>query len=227
MPFPPFTTFAKASWHASKIVLVGAIALFASLVAFGNLTDYNTNFVFVQHVLSMDTVFPFSTIKYRAITSPSNVAECQHRGLTNRAYLTQSCRFRSCRHKTSWDPRRRCSPGEHRLTSIDPYWRAGDMARAVGDEEQHQLGAVLGPAGCAVSERDLAGREFHRLGGLIDIASEGVFIALDRSAPYRRQGNPPRTAGASASIYPSRPPGCPAHCDRPSAQLDSRPASHH
>ena len=57
--------------RASKIVLVVAIALFASLVAFGNLTDYNTNFVFVQHVLSMDTVFPFSTIKYRAITSPA------------------------------------------------------------------------------------------------------------------------------------------------------------
>jgi len=57
--------------RVSKIVLVGAIALFASLVAFGNLTDYNTNFVFVQHVLSMDTVFPFSTIKYRAITSPA------------------------------------------------------------------------------------------------------------------------------------------------------------
>jgi len=57
--------------RASKIVLVAAIALFASLVAFGNLTDYNTNFVFVRHVLSMDTIFPFSTITYRAITSPA------------------------------------------------------------------------------------------------------------------------------------------------------------
>ena len=34
------------------------------------MTDYNTNFVFVEHVLSMDTIYPFSTIKYRAITSP-------------------------------------------------------------------------------------------------------------------------------------------------------------
>jgi predicted small integral membrane protein len=55
--------------RAAKIVLVAAIALFASLVAFGNMTDYNTNFVFVQHVLSMDTVYPFSKITYRAITS--------------------------------------------------------------------------------------------------------------------------------------------------------------
>jgi predicted small integral membrane protein len=57
--------------RAAKAALVAAIALFATLVAFGNLTDYDTNFVFVQHVLSMDTIFSFSTIKYRAITDPA------------------------------------------------------------------------------------------------------------------------------------------------------------
>src|SRR5436190_11704654 len=57
--------------RAAKAAAVASIALFASLVAFGNLTDYQTNFVFVQHVLSMDSIYPFSTIKYRAITSPS------------------------------------------------------------------------------------------------------------------------------------------------------------
>ena len=57
--------------RAAKAALVAAVALFASLVAFGNLTDYNTNFVFVQHALSMDTIYPFSTIKYRAITDPA------------------------------------------------------------------------------------------------------------------------------------------------------------
>lgn len=54
----------------SKIVLVASIALFASLVAFGNITDYGSNFVFVQHVLAMDTVFPGATITYRAISAP-------------------------------------------------------------------------------------------------------------------------------------------------------------
>jgi predicted small integral membrane protein len=57
--------------RAAKISLVAAIALFASLVAFGNLTDYNTNFVFVEHVLSMDTIYPFSVIKYRAVSNPA------------------------------------------------------------------------------------------------------------------------------------------------------------
>jgi predicted small integral membrane protein len=57
--------------RAAKVALVAAVALFASLVTFGNLTDYETNFQFVRHVLSMDTIYTFSTIKYRAITSPT------------------------------------------------------------------------------------------------------------------------------------------------------------
>lgn len=57
--------------RAAKIALVAAIALFATLVAFGNLTDYATNFAFVEHVLSMDTIFPSSHIGYRAIASPA------------------------------------------------------------------------------------------------------------------------------------------------------------
>ena len=57
--------------RAAKVMAVAAIALFASLVTFGNLTDYNTNYAFVQHVLSMDTIFAFSTIKWRAITDPA------------------------------------------------------------------------------------------------------------------------------------------------------------
>jgi predicted small integral membrane protein len=55
----------------SKILLVAAIAFTASLVTFGNITDYDTNWSFVVHVLSMDTIFPNSTIHYRAITSPT------------------------------------------------------------------------------------------------------------------------------------------------------------
>ncbi len=54
----------------SKAFCVLAMALFASLVSFGNITDYETNFAFVQHVFSMDTIFPDSHIKYRAIESP-------------------------------------------------------------------------------------------------------------------------------------------------------------
>ena len=40
-------------------------------MGFNNLTDYSTNYAFVQHVLSMDTVFPENTLKSRAILNPS------------------------------------------------------------------------------------------------------------------------------------------------------------
>ena len=53
--------------RTSKAILVAAVALWVSLVAFGNITDYGTNLAFVNHDLSMDTVFPDTTIKHRAI----------------------------------------------------------------------------------------------------------------------------------------------------------------
>jgi predicted small integral membrane protein len=54
----------------SKTVLVATIALWLALVAFGNITDYGSNLVFVQHVLAMDSIFPDAGIQYRAIHSP-------------------------------------------------------------------------------------------------------------------------------------------------------------
>ncbi len=54
----------------SKIILVWAIALFASLAAFSNLSDYNSNFEIISHVLKMDTTFPDNQGLWRAIESP-------------------------------------------------------------------------------------------------------------------------------------------------------------
>ena len=44
--------------------------IFALLVAADNLIDYDTNYAFVSHVLSMDTTFPGNALLYRRITSP-------------------------------------------------------------------------------------------------------------------------------------------------------------
>lgn len=55
----------------SKIVMCLSLAVFAFLVAFGNITDYGSNYAFVQHVLSMDTTFPGNALMYRSITNPS------------------------------------------------------------------------------------------------------------------------------------------------------------
>jgi predicted small integral membrane protein len=54
----------------SKIFLLASIALWLALVAFGNVTDYGSNWLFVQHVLAMDSIFPGAGIHYRAIHSP-------------------------------------------------------------------------------------------------------------------------------------------------------------
>lgn len=54
----------------AKIVLLGTSALYFTLVAFSNLTDYGTNFAFVQHVLMMDTTFQDPDLMWRAIDDP-------------------------------------------------------------------------------------------------------------------------------------------------------------
>ena len=55
----------------SKILLLAAIALLATLVALGNISDYGMNFAFLQHVLQMDAVFPNAKTTWRAIHSPA------------------------------------------------------------------------------------------------------------------------------------------------------------
>ncbi|TKT81427.1 DUF2165 domain-containing protein [Aquamicrobium sp. LC103] len=55
----------------SKIIMCLCLAVFAFLVTFGNITDYGSNYAFVQHVLSMDTTFPGNALMYRAIANPA------------------------------------------------------------------------------------------------------------------------------------------------------------
>jgi predicted small integral membrane protein len=53
----------------TKVAMVACVALFAFIVTFDNITDYDSNFQFVAHVMSMDTVFPNNALMYRSITS--------------------------------------------------------------------------------------------------------------------------------------------------------------
>jgi predicted small integral membrane protein len=54
-----------------KAAMVGAIGAWAFLIALGNVIDYDSNWHFVQHVLSMDTVFADNPLRYRAVTNPA------------------------------------------------------------------------------------------------------------------------------------------------------------
>jgi predicted small integral membrane protein len=52
-----------------KTISVAAIGLMAALIVIGNITDYYTNYFFVEHVMKMDTTFPASHVHYRSINS--------------------------------------------------------------------------------------------------------------------------------------------------------------
>ncbi len=68
---PAGMTRAQQAARAAKLAMVAGLAAFALLVAWNNLTDYGSNFAFVAHVLSMDTTFPDSALRSRAITAPA------------------------------------------------------------------------------------------------------------------------------------------------------------
>lgn len=57
--------------RTSKLLLLAGVALFYTLVVFNNLTDFDSNYQFVRHVLSMDSTFPSNRGMWRALPSPA------------------------------------------------------------------------------------------------------------------------------------------------------------
>jgi predicted small integral membrane protein len=55
----------------AKILLVSAVALYYAFIVFNNLTDYDSNYQFVRHVLMMDTTFPDNHGMWRALNQPA------------------------------------------------------------------------------------------------------------------------------------------------------------
>ena len=72
MPEKPdkLTPVSATGYRLVAMTLVALATLYASLVALNNMTDYESNFQFVQHVLTMDTTFPGNRLMWRAIVSP-------------------------------------------------------------------------------------------------------------------------------------------------------------
>jgi predicted small integral membrane protein len=57
--------------RTAKLLLLVGIALFYTLVVFDNLTDFDSNYQFVRHVLMMDSTFPGNHGQWRALPSPA------------------------------------------------------------------------------------------------------------------------------------------------------------
>jgi predicted small integral membrane protein len=56
--------------RSAKTLLLAGIALYYTLVVFNNLTDFDSNYQFVSHVLQMDSTFPGNHGMWRALPSP-------------------------------------------------------------------------------------------------------------------------------------------------------------
>jgi predicted small integral membrane protein len=56
--------------RTAKILLLAGVALFYTIVVFNNITDFNSNYQFVQHVLRMDTTFPGNNALWHALPEP-------------------------------------------------------------------------------------------------------------------------------------------------------------
>jgi predicted small integral membrane protein len=57
--------------RGAKIALIFAVALFYTFVVLNNVTDYDSNYQLVRHVLMMDSTFPANHGMWRAINSPA------------------------------------------------------------------------------------------------------------------------------------------------------------
>jgi predicted small integral membrane protein len=56
--------------RVTKATLVLGIALYFSIIAFNNLTDFDSNYQFIRHVLMMDSTLPENHAIWRALNSP-------------------------------------------------------------------------------------------------------------------------------------------------------------
>jgi predicted small integral membrane protein len=56
--------------RSAKVLLLAGIALLYTLVVLNNITDFDSNYQFVRHVLSMDSTFPGNHGAWRALRSP-------------------------------------------------------------------------------------------------------------------------------------------------------------
>jgi predicted small integral membrane protein len=62
---------AAMTLRAVKMTMVFAVALYYTLLVFNNITDFNSNYQFVRHVVMMDSIFPENRGMWRALNQPA------------------------------------------------------------------------------------------------------------------------------------------------------------
>jgi predicted small integral membrane protein len=57
--------------RVAKLTMIFAVAVYYTLLVFNNVTDYNSNYQFVRHVLMMDSTYPGNRGMWRALNQPT------------------------------------------------------------------------------------------------------------------------------------------------------------
>jgi predicted small integral membrane protein len=57
--------------RVAKMLLLAGVGLFYAIVVFNNITDFDSNYQYVRHVLSMDSTFPGNHAMWHALLSPT------------------------------------------------------------------------------------------------------------------------------------------------------------
>ncbi len=70
MRYHPSSRESFMTLRAAKLAMVFAVGLYYTLLVFNNITDYNSNYQFVRHVLMMDSTFPGNHGMWRALDQP-------------------------------------------------------------------------------------------------------------------------------------------------------------
>lgn len=94
--------------RAAKIAIVAVVAAFFTLVSYTNIVDYNTNYEFVRHVLSMDTTFKSPHLMGRAIVDPALHTAVYWAIIGWEGATALSCWLGAARLGTAWS-----RPSEH------------------------------------------------------------------------------------------------------------------
>jgi len=89
----------------SKIAMSLMVALLTLMITLDNVLDYGSNYVFVQHVMSMDSTFIHNALRYRAVTNETiwSLSYCliiAAEGLTCVFFLMGSLALWRARNKT-------------------------------------------------------------------------------------------------------------------------------
>ncbi|CAM5559657.1 Putative small integral membrane protein OS=Streptomyces griseomycini OX=66895 GN=FHS37_004281 PE=4 SV=1 [Streptomyces griseomycini] len=124
------TTTPRGALPLAATLLTASVALYITLVAFGNITDFGTNREFVRHVLAMDMMFKDDDLMWRAKPARG----CRTRPMSRSSCGRRRRRWSWCGHLAVGRPRPPARPPRHHVRPADGMLLFGAGFIAIGGE---------------------------------------------------------------------------------------------